>query len=107
MSAKRISRISNRVHSMRNHSGKREDMKISKVFAAAALVAGLAAQSAHAGGNCPTDDGVVRFGVEPYESSQRLLPVYGDLAKMIGDKLGCKVELIVATSYNAEIEAMR
>ncbi len=26
---------------------------------------------------------------------------------MIGDKLGCKVELFVATSYTAEIEAMR
>lgn len=81
-------------------------MKVSKVFAAAALVASFAAQAAHAEGTCP-NDGVVRFGVEPYESAQRLLPVYKDLAKLIGDKLGCKVELYVATSYNAEIEAMR
>jgi phosphonate transport system substrate-binding protein len=81
-------------------------MKASMIFAAAALVAGFAAGTAHAEGTCP-NDGVVRFGVEPYESSQRLLPVYNDLAKMIGDKLGCKVELYVATSYNAEIEAMR
>ncbi|HWX11624.1 MAG TPA: phosphate/phosphite/phosphonate ABC transporter substrate-binding protein [Trinickia sp.] len=82
-------------------------MKVSKIFAVAALVAGFAAAgAAHAAGTCP-NDGVVRFGVEPYESSQRLLPVYTDIAKMIGDKLGCTVQLYVATSYNAEIEAMR
>jgi phosphonate transport system substrate-binding protein len=81
-------------------------MKVSKLFAAAALVAGFASGAAHAAGTCP-NDGVVRFGVEPYESAQRLLPVYTDLAALIGKKLGCKVELFVATSYNAEIEAMR
>lgn len=81
-------------------------MKVSKVFAAAALVATFAANAAHAEGTCP-NNGVVRFGVEPYESAQRLLPVYHDLADLIGKKLGCKVELYVATSYNAEIEAMR
>jgi phosphonate transport system substrate-binding protein len=81
-------------------------MKVSKLFAAAALVAGFAASTAHAAEACP-NDGVVRFGVEPYESAQRLMPVYTDLAKLIGDKIGCKVELYVATSYNAEIEAMR
>src|SRR5207237_6043265 len=26
---------------------------------------------------------------------------------LIGEKLGCKVEVFIATSYNAEIEAMR
>ena len=36
-----------------------------------------------------------------------MLPVYGDLSKLIGDKLGCPVQLFVATSYTAEIEAMR
>lgn len=66
----------------------------------------LVSVTAHAAGACP-NDGVVRFGVEPYESAQRMLPVYQDLAKMIGDKLGCTVQLYVATSYNAEIEAMR
>ena len=55
---------------------------------------------------CP-NDGTVRFGVEPYESAARLVPVYTDMAKLIGEKLGCKVEVYVATSYNAEIEAMR
>ncbi|RDU96183.1 phosphate/phosphite/phosphonate ABC transporter substrate-binding protein [Trinickia dinghuensis] len=81
-------------------------MKVSKVFAAVAFVASFAAHAAHAEGTCP-NDGVVRFGVEPYESAQRLLPVYNDLADLIGKKLGCKVQLFVATSYNAEIEAMR
>jgi phosphonate transport system substrate-binding protein len=82
-------------------------MKLSRIFAAVVWVVGAAAGTAHAAANCPTEDGVVRFGVEPYESAQRLLPVYTDLSKMIGDKLGCKVEIYVATSYNAEIEAMR
>jgi phosphonate transport system substrate-binding protein len=81
-------------------------MKVSKVLATVSLAASLVCVTAHAAGACP-NDGVVRFGVEPYESSQRLLPVYTDLAKMIGDKLGCTVQLYVATSYNAEIEAMR
>jgi phosphonate transport system substrate-binding protein len=81
-------------------------MKLCKVISVAALFAGLVIGTAHAAGTCP-NDGVVRFGVEPFESAQRLLPVYTDLAKMIGDKLGCQVQLYVATSYNAEIEAMR
>jgi phosphonate transport system substrate-binding protein len=81
-------------------------MKVSKVISLAALIAGLFTGVAHAAGTCP-NNGVVRFGVEPFESAQRLLPVYTDIAKLIGDKLGCKVEIYVATSYNAEIEAMR
>lgn len=62
--------------------------------------------AAQAATTCP-NDGTVRFGVEPYESTARLLPVYTDLSNLIGKKIGCKVELYVATSYNAEIEAMR
>ncbi len=57
-------------------------------------------------GDCP-NDGTVRFGVEPYDSAARLAPIYEKVGKLIGDKLGCKVEVFVATSYNAEIEAMR
>jgi phosphonate transport system substrate-binding protein len=87
-------------------------MTFSKIITSLAIVASavsvsvFASGTAHAEGTCP-NNGVVRFGVEPFESAARLLPVYTDLAKMIGDKLGCKVELYVATSYNAEIEAMR
>ncbi len=57
-------------------------------------------------GNCP-NDGTIRFGVEPYDTAARLVPIYQKIGQMIGDKLGCKVEVFVATSYNAEIEAMR
>jgi phosphonate transport system substrate-binding protein len=57
-------------------------------------------------GDCP-NDGTIRFGVEPYDSAARLAPIYEKVGKLIGDKLGCKVEVFVATSYNAEIEAMR
>lgn len=71
------------------------------VAVAGALVAARSALAA----DCPA--GGVRFGVEPYKSTQRLLPVYTDFAKLIGDKLGCPVQLFVATSYTAEIEAMR
>jgi phosphonate transport system substrate-binding protein len=56
--------------------------------------------------DCP-DGGTVRFGVEPYDTAARLVPIYQKLGELIGDKLGCKVEVFVATSYNAEIEAMR
>jgi hypothetical protein len=71
------------------------------VVVSGALIVAASARAA----DCPADG--VRFGVEPYESAQRMLPVYGDLSKLIGDKLGCPVQLFVATSYTAEIEAMR
>ncbi|HLN39451.1 MAG TPA: PhnD/SsuA/transferrin family substrate-binding protein, partial [Xanthobacteraceae bacterium] len=56
--------------------------------------------------DCPAG-GTVRFGVEPYDTAARLVPIYEKIGKMIGDKVGCKVEVFVATGYNAEIEAMR
>jgi len=56
--------------------------------------------------DCP-NGGTVRFGVEPYDTSARLVPIYQKVGELIGEKLGCKVEVFVATSYNAEIEAMR
>ena len=56
--------------------------------------------------DCPAG-GTVRFGVEPYDTAARLVPIYEKIGKMIGDKIGCKVEVFVATGYNAEIEAMR
>jgi phosphonate transport system substrate-binding protein len=56
--------------------------------------------------DCP-NAGTVRFGVEPYDTAARLVPIYQKVGELIGDKLGCKVEVFVATSYNAEIEAMR
>ncbi len=56
--------------------------------------------------DCP-EGGTLRIGVEPYDTAARLVPIYEKVGKLIGDKLGCKVEVFVATSYNAEIEAMR
>lgn len=81
-------------------------MKFSTLLSTLLLTAGCSINVAHAADVCP-NDGTIRFGVEPFEAAARLLPVYGDIAKLIGDKMGCKVQLYVATSYNAEIEAMR
>lgn len=56
--------------------------------------------------DCP-NDGVVRFGVEPYDTSAKLVPIYDRIGKLIADKLGCPVKIFITTNYNAEIEAMR
>lgn len=55
---------------------------------------------------CP-NGGTVRMAVEPYETSALLLPAYEPIAKQLGEKLGCKVKLLITQSYTAEIEAMR
>ena len=75
--------------------------------AAIAIAAAVAAspQPARAD-DCPSG-GAVRFGVEPYDTAARLVPIYEKIGKLISDKIGCKVEVFVATGYNAEIEAMR
>jgi phosphonate transport system substrate-binding protein len=57
--------------------------------------------------DCPVDGGTVRFGVEPFDTSPRLTPIYDKIGAMISEKLGCPVKVFVATNYNAEIEAMR
>jgi len=75
--------------------------------AALVIAAAIAASSRPAiADQCP-NGGTVRFGVEPYDTTARLVPIYEKIGKLIGDKLGCKVEVYVATGYNAEIEAMR
>ena len=75
--------------------------------AAIAIAAAVAAspQPARAD-DCPSG-GAVRFGVEPYDTAARLVPIYEKIGKLISDKVGCNVEVFVATGYNAEIEAMR
>jgi len=85
-------------------------------FTVAAIAASTAALTVAAGltalpraalaDDCP-NGGTVRFGVEPYDTAARLVPIYEKIGKMIGDKISCKVEVFVATGYNAEIEAMR
>jgi ABC-type phosphate/phosphonate transport system substrate-binding protein len=56
--------------------------------------------------DCP-NDGVVRFGIEPYDTAPKLIPIYEHIGKVIAEKLGCEVKIFVTTTYNAEIEAMR
>ena len=75
-------------------------------------VAGAAALSvsgnAYAGNaaDCP-NGGVVRFGVEPFDTAPKLTPIYEHIGKLLSEKLGCEVKIFVTTNYNAEIEAMR
>lgn len=80
------------------------------VPAAAGVVASMLAVSPAAlaanAADCP-NGGVVRFGVEPYDTSAKLVPIYDHIGKAIADKLGCEVQIFVTTNYNAEIEAMR
>jgi phosphonate transport system substrate-binding protein len=71
----------------------------------AIAVAAAAPQPARAD-DCPAG-GQIRFGVEPYDTAARLVPIYEKIGKLIGDKVGCPVQVFVATGYNAEIEAMR
>ncbi len=78
-----------------------------KLVALAAVAAlGFVAPALAASSDCP-NDGVVRLGVEPYDTSAKLVPIYDHIGKLIGEKLGCEVKVFVTTNYNAEIEAMR
>jgi phosphonate transport system substrate-binding protein len=70
----------------------------------AALAAPTISQAASP--DCP-NGGTIRFGVEPYDTAPKLAPIYEHIGKLIGDKLGCEVQVFVTTNYNAEIEAMR
>jgi phosphonate transport system substrate-binding protein len=82
---------------------------ISAGVASAALIALMAlsprALAANAA-DCP-NDGTVRFGVEPLDTAPRLTPIYDQIGKLLSQKIGCDVKIYIATSYNAEIEAMR
>ena len=76
------------------------------VGAVAASLAVAPASFAANAADCP-NGGVVRFGVEPYDTSAKLVPIYDHIGKLLGEKLGCEVKIFVTTTYNAEIEAMR
>lgn len=76
------------------------------LLAAAAVIAAPLAAHAATAKDCP-NGGVVRFGVEPFDTSAKLVPIYDHIGKLLGEKIGCEVKVFVATSYNAEIEAMR
>ena len=70
------------------------------------MMAGRAAVAAGGRSDCP-DSTVRDFGVEPYDTAARLVPIYQKVGELIGKQLGCPVQVFVATNYNAEIEAMR
>ena len=74
--------------------------------ALAALLAAVSSAAAASAADCP-NGGVVRFGVEPYDTAPKLAPIYEQVGKLIAAKLGCEVKVYVTTNYNAEIEAMR
>ena len=74
--------------------------------AVVSLCVGAPAAMAAPMADCP-NGGEVRFGVEPYDTSAKLVPIYEHIAKVLAEKLGCDVKIFVTTSYNAEIEAMR
>ena len=76
------------------------------VGAVASMLAVAPAAMAANAADCP-NGGEVRFGVEPYDTSAKLVPIYDHIAKVLADKLGCEVKVYVTTTYNAEIEAMR
>ena len=80
---------------------------VGTVAAAVTIAAAMAMTSQPArAADCP-EGGKIRFGVEPYDTAARLVPIYEKIGKLISDKVGCPVEVFVATGYNAEIEAMR
>lgn len=80
--------------------------RLAAVLASLLALGGAAPVSAATASDCPSG-GSVRFAVEPYEAATRLLPAFDALTKMIGERLGCTVELTIPTSYTAEVEAMR
>ncbi|HEY2438864.1 MAG TPA: phosphate/phosphite/phosphonate ABC transporter substrate-binding protein [Solirubrobacteraceae bacterium] len=73
--------------------------------AAATSSTATASAVASTSGGCPHNP--VRFAVEPYDTGPALEKAYSSLATDIGQKLGCKVQLIISNSYVAEIESMR
>ncbi len=66
----------------------------------------VSAAPALAANDCPAG-GKIRFGVEPYESTALLMPIYKKIGDDIAAKVGCPVQIDITTSYTAEIEAMR
>jgi phosphonate transport system substrate-binding protein len=85
--------------------------KTMKIIALAAVgwlcAAGPVTPNAYAAAaDCP-NGGVVRFGVEPYETAAKLVPIYDRIAAIMAKNLDCEVKIFVTTSYTAEVEAMR
>jgi phosphonate transport system substrate-binding protein len=56
--------------------------------------------------DCP-NDGTVRMAVIPGEDTAQLTPIYGHLAALVSERLGCTVKVQFGINYTAVIEAMR
>ncbi|HVY16114.1 MAG TPA: phosphate/phosphite/phosphonate ABC transporter substrate-binding protein [Rhodopila sp.] len=88
-------------------SGFRRILLAAPAMVAAGLVGtALAGPARAAVADCP-NGGSVRFAVVPAEDTAQLTPIYGRLADLIGQRLGCKVVVQFGTNYTAVIEAMR
>ncbi|HZQ00294.1 MAG TPA: phosphate/phosphite/phosphonate ABC transporter substrate-binding protein [Reyranella sp.] len=81
----------------------------SRLLGLAGVAAFTVTATAAFAGNAPDcpNGGIVRFGVEPYDTAPKLVPIYEHIGKLLGEKLNCEVKVFVASNYNAEIEAMR
>lgn len=88
------------------------EAKLKQVWSLAVTIALCASAAAVIPANaenakdCP-NGGTVRFGVEPYDTAPRLVPIYEHIGQLLAKKINCDVKVYVATNYNAEIEAMR
>jgi len=80
--------------------------KFGTLVAVVALGATTFGDFASAASDCP-NGGTVRFGVEPFEAAAKLVPIYERVGEVLAQRLGCKVQIFVTTSYTAEVEAMR
>jgi len=81
--------------------------RIALIGVAFATMTSFSATSAFsADTDCP-NGGTVRMGVEPFDAAARLTPIFGKIGDILGQKIGCKVEVFITTNYSAEIEAMR
>jgi len=78
---------------------------VAVAVAASASASSSGVSDAQAKNVCP--GGKVRFGVEPYDTGAKFLGAYQTLTSLLQKKLHCSVKLYVATSYTAEVEAMR
>ena len=67
---------------------------------------GTITQARAAAADCP-NGGTVRFGVEPFETAGKLIPIYDRIGALMAKALDCDVKIYVTTSYSAEVEAMR
>jgi len=58
-----------------------------------------------ASGLCP--NGKLSFGIEPFESPDKLEPAYQVLASALSEQLGCPVDVQIVEDYSAEVLAMQ